>query len=279
MADDLTPQTSSAPPSEAEPSVADSNKPRHGDAGERQPLPRREDTPWRKLVRALAPRPTRAQAMAAVLCALVGFALVIQVTQAQSDGLANLRQSDLVRLLDEVTQRGDALSQEKADLERQVEELQSGSSSSQAAVEAARDAATTAGILAGRLPAEGPGVRVTVTGPVTAGGMLNVLEELRNAGAEVVQVNDERIVVSSSFTDRDGQVVLDGTVLVAPYTWLAIGDPDTLQPALEVPGGANAVLRNAGATVRIAALEKVEISAVRIPQSPNHATAVPSGAS
>ncbi len=257
---------------------ADEVRPRHGGATEPQ-VPRRLDTPWRKLIRALSPRPTRAQALAGLLCALVGFALVVQVSQAQSDGLANLRQSDLVRLLDEVTQRGDALTQEQSDLKQQVDQLQTGSSSSQAAITAAREAATTEGILAGRLPAEGPGVRVTITGTVTAAGMLNVLEELRNAGAEVIQVNDERIVVSSSFSDRDGSVILDGTELVEPYRWLAIGDADTLQPALEVPGGATAALRNAGATVKITALEKVEISAVRIPQLPQHAETAPSGGS
>ena len=263
--------------------------PRAQEAREDPVSPRREETPHTpvhhgeahrrsvgsRLLRALAPRFTRAQLLAALLSAVVGFALVVQVTQNQSDDLASLRQSDLVRLLDEVSQRSDALATEKANLEAQITDLQNGSDSDAAALKAATLAARTQGILSGRLPATGPGIRLDVVGDtseVTAANLVNVLEELRNAGAEAISLNDRRIVVSTSFTDGADGVEMDGEALEAPYVWEVIGEPTTLQPALEIPGGALAVLRNAGAQAVVTTFDEVTVDAVVDPQAPRYAT-------
>ena len=234
-----------------------------------------QPTVLRRLLRALAPRLTRAQLLAALLSGVVGFALVVQVTQNQSEDLASLRQSDLVRLLDEVSQRSDALTDEKTSLESQVSELQDGSDTNAAALKAATQAAQTQGILSGRLPATGPGIRLDIVGDtsgVQASDLLNVLEELRNAGAEVIAVNHHRIVVSSSFVDGTDGIRLDGVTLDPPYRWQVIGEPTTLQPALEIPGGALSVLRNAGAEAVVTPRDKVTITDVVVPQQPVYAT-------
>ena len=54
---------------------------------------------WRKVGRLLAPRATRAQIMAFLLCVLLGFAFVTQVRSNQGEGLATLSQEELVRIL------------------------------------------------------------------------------------------------------------------------------------------------------------------------------------
>src|SRR3954454_6448389 len=114
-----------------------------------------------------------------------------------------MRQQDLVRILDEVTNRSDDLADESADLRRERDELLSGSDRRQAALDALRRSAETQGILTGRLPAEGPGVAVTLIDPdgrIKPVTMLDVLEELRNAGAEAIALNGQRITASSAFT-------------------------------------------------------------------------------
>ncbi|MDQ0374545.1 DUF881 domain-containing protein [Cellulomonas humilata] len=233
---------------------------------------------WAVLGQALKPRANRAQLLAGVLCAVLGFALVAQVRQSGETDLAGMRQGDLVRILDETTNRGDALAREAADLARERDDLLSGSDRRQAALDALRRSAETQGILAGRLPAEGPGVIVTLTEtdrfikPIT---MLNMLEEMRNAGAEAIQLNDQRVTASSAFTGARGAVVLDGVELSAPYRWLAIGDPDIIAPALQIPGGAMAQVRNDGGKGTVDRLDLVEVDAVRAVPDPVYATPVP----
>lgn len=237
-----------------------------------------EPGPWSVLGRALRPRMTRAQVLAGVLCALLGFALVVQVRQAAGADLSTMRQQDLVRILDEVTNRGDALADESADLTRERDQLLSGSDRRQAALDALRRSAETQGILTGRLPAEGPGVVVTLTEPdglIKPNTMLGVLEELRNAGAEAIELNGQRVTASSAFTGTAGAIMLDGMNLTSPYVWIAIGDPDTIDPALQIPGGAMAQVRNNGGQGDVEQRDNVQITALRVIPDPVYATPVP----
>jgi uncharacterized protein YlxW (UPF0749 family) len=158
-----------------------------------------------------------------------------------------------------VTQRADRLDEEVSRLERTRDELASGTGQAQAALELARERAASEGILSGRLPAQGPGVEISIVdtgGNLRASQLFNVLEELRNAGAEAVELNGVRLV----------------TVLSSPSRWTAIGDPTTITPALEIPGGAFATVRNAGARVTILSQDPVQVTAVREPTEPRFAT-------
>lgn len=233
---------------------------------------------WRTLSRSLAPRLNRAQLLAGLLTGLLGFAIVVQVQQNRSSDLSGLRQDELVRILDEVTQRTEELDAQAADLRVQRTELVTGSDTERAAREAAAARAEEQGILSGRVPAEGVGVELVVREPderIPSFVLLNILEELRNAGAEAIQIGDLRITASSYIVDTADGVEVDGVSLTAPYRWLAIGDPDTLTPALEMPGGALAAVRNATGTADLSAADLVEITAVRQIAAPRFATPVP----
>jgi uncharacterized protein YlxW (UPF0749 family) len=212
-----------------------------------------------------------------LLLALLGFALVVQLRQAEDDDLSSLRQDDLVRLLDEVTQRSDDLSRERTELLAQRAELLSSEDSRRAAEDAARERAVVQGILAGTLPVEGEGITVTVVDlsrSVRAHTLYNMLQELRNAGAEAVEVSGVRLTAASWFDDGDDGLVVDGIELSAPYRWTAIGDSQTLAVALEIPGGALAAIRNDGGQALLEQHERVEITAVRPLEEPRFATPV-----
>src|SRR5450756_3022139 len=101
---------------------------------QRQTEPR---SAWRTLARSFAPRASRGQAITGLLCALLGFALVVQVRANRSEGLSSLRQDELVRILDEVTRRAEELQTQVTDLRAQRTELVTGSDTERAAREAA----------------------------------------------------------------------------------------------------------------------------------------------
>ncbi|WP_313279167.1 DUF881 domain-containing protein [Timonella senegalensis] len=231
----------------------------------------------KRLISALRPRATRAQILSALLLGLLGFALVAQLQLSQKDELSGLRQSELVNLLDDVTRRSSELEDETLRLNGLVGELESGTNSQLAAQQAAEENAATQGILSGRLPAEGPGITIGVTEgekAISASALFNILEELRNAGAEAVEVNGLRMITSSYFTDTDQGVVIDGVVVAAPYQWKAIGDANTMQPALEIPGGAMASIRGNGGEGNISVLDTVEIKSVVEVREPEFARPV-----
>ena len=56
---------------------------------------------WRRVYLMARPRATRANAFALLLACLLGFAIATQVRQTQAQGLEDLRQDELVRILDD----------------------------------------------------------------------------------------------------------------------------------------------------------------------------------
>ena len=236
-------------------------------------------TGLRAIAATLKPTLSMSQLLAALLCALLGFALVAQLRLSGEDELATLRQDDLVLLLDDVTSRADQMEAEVLRLQASRDELISGADSERVALDLALARAGTEGILSGRLEATGPGIHITVDDPnrtLRASHLFNLLEELRNAGAEAAQVNGVRLVASSSFEDVAGKIQVDGQLLTAPFEWTVIGDPATLDRALEIHGGALPTIRREGGTTEAQMAEVVVIDATVQIEDPRFAQPVDS---
>lgn len=242
-----------------------------------------ERSAWQRLGAALGPRPTTARVVGALLLGLLGFALVVQARSTQEAGLAALRQSDLVRILDDTAERSARLRAEAAELAETRRQLAGGTDSSRAAIEEARERAAVLGILAGTAPAVGPGVVVTVPDPqgaVQPDLLLDAVQELRDAGAEAIQIGPVRVVAATAFVSgEDGTgVVVDGVRLTPPYRLQVIGDPRTLSSALEIPGGINETLRRRGSDPVVEEREEVAITALRAAPTPQYARPAPEAA-
>jgi uncharacterized protein YlxW (UPF0749 family) len=207
----------------------------------------------------------------AVLVGLLGFALIVQVRGASTDAtLATARQDDLVRILSDLDSNEDRLRKEISDLQQLKRDLTAGSESAEAAKQAAEKRADELGILAGTLPARGPGLRVRFAsnaGNVRAAHILDAVEELRNAGAEAMQIagaNGQavRIIGSTYFTDSGGEMVADGVKLTGPYVITVIGDAATMKTALNIPGGVVSTVGSDGGNVIVEDPGTVSITAL-----------------
>jgi uncharacterized protein YlxW (UPF0749 family) len=220
-------------------------------------------------------RRIRVQLLAAVLLGLLGFSLVVQARQTQSNALDPLDQSELVQLLDNVNNQSDRLDIEARELQETQRQLQSGSDRAAAAEKAARSRLQVLGVLAGTVAASGPGIQLTITDTtrqVSAAMLLDTVQELRDAGAEAIQLGKARVVASTSLVDAGaGQVTVEGQTLTAPYVFLAIGDPQTMAAALDIPGGVREVLRQVGADSTVNRSEQLTISAIHQVTTPRYA--------
>jgi uncharacterized protein YlxW (UPF0749 family) len=245
------------------------------------PALRRELTGRARLRSALVPRANRRQLLAGSLCALLGFAGVTQVQSRDGDSvLENARQSDLVQILDAQSQQADRLEEELAGLKASYADLLTNGDEQQIALQQARERRETLGILAGTLPARGPGVELSVDDPdrkVSAIRLLGAIEELRNAGAEVIQVNDVRVVASTYVLDGDAGLEMDGTPLQAPYLLRAIGESETLATAMGIPGGVIDSFAGDGVSATVMPRLEVVVDALRAPAAPEYARPSESG--
>ncbi len=230
---------------------------------------------WAKVRRALHPKANGGQLVVGLLFAALGFALVTQVRSAQgAEALASARPDDLVRILDDLQEREDRLRAEAAALAATRDELLGGVDQAGAALERARDQAQTLGILAGTLPASGPGITVTVVdreGGVDAALLLDAVQELRDAGAEAIQIDGQRVVASTAFVDTPEGIAIDGELVEPPYDLAVIGDPETLASALAIPGGVLESVRNAGGDGLVEQRDVVDVTALRPLEPPEYA--------
>ena len=185
---------------------------------------------------------SRGQLTAGVLLALLGFAAVTQVkSNNEDDQYVGARQGDLIQYINNLSLASQRAENEIARLERTRDALRSDTRSRRTAVERAQQQANTLGILAGTVPVVGPGVSITVTDPkggVGSNQLLEGLQELRDAGAEAIELNNKvRVVAQTSLKDADGGVIVDGRLLKAPYLIEAIGSPHDLATALDFQDG------------------------------------------
>jgi uncharacterized protein YlxW (UPF0749 family) len=227
------------------------------------------------------PRATKANALAALLALTLGFAVATQVHQNQVLGLESLRQGELITILDNATLLSSRLDQNARELQATRDNLVSDSTGGAAALTAAQERLDALGILAGTARAHGPGIRMTIADPgakVTPPLLLDAIEELRDAGAEAIQIGEVRVVASSYFGQSASGVEVDGTSLTAPYTILAIGDAQTMSSAMEIPGGLSENVRGLGASITIAQANELTVDALHTLRAPRYARPVPSAA-
>lgn len=265
---DPEPVREAAPGAEADPEPEPRPEPTPEPAPETDPVPDRFAGRRRLKAALWPPRLSRGQLVVALLLFSLGLGLAIQVrsTNDHHSQLRGARQEDLVRILDELDSRQQRLQQERAELEQSLAKLENSSNQAKEAQEQTRKKATELGVLAGTVKATGPGIVLTVDDPqgqVKADMLLDTLQELRAAGAEAIQINDVRVVVSTYFTDvSGGGVQIDGKKVSQPYRFTVVGNAQDLTPALNIPGGVVRTLENNQARATITQQQKVVVDAV-----------------
>ncbi len=199
----------------------------------------------------------------AVVCMLIGIGTVAVVRGQDTDEfLASAREPDLVRLLDDLQARQSRLDGEILRLQGAEQRLRSGTSAE--ALQETQERADDLRVLAGTTAVRGPGIKMRIDGEDAffASDLLNTVQELRDAGAEAIEVNGVRVVVNTWFTDAADGISVSGTVLRPPFEIIAIGGPSTMATAMRIPGGVADTVESQDGSLVITELDKVEIRSV-----------------
>jgi uncharacterized protein YlxW (UPF0749 family) len=234
------------------------------------------DEVGRQRLRDALVRPSRGQAVVGLLLAVLGFAAITQVrTNTTDNTYAGYREQDLVDVLSGLAGTSQRAQTQINQLEATRRQLETRRLNAAAALSAAQKQEQELSILAGWVPATGPGIRLTVTEgprPIDVDSVLDTIEELRSAGAEAMQINGKvRLVAQSAVQTAPGGLDVDGTLLTSPFVIDAIGDPHTLQGALSLIDGPISQFRDAGADVAVQSEKALDITAVHKPTTPQFA--------
>jgi len=246
------------------------------DPAAQAPEPEADQPTGRDRLRRAMLRPSRGQVIVAVLLALLGYAAVTQVRFTNvDDTYASLREQDLIDLLNGLTDTSQRAEAEIARLERTRDDLRSSTGAREAALAQAQKQVDNLAIMAGLVPVTGPGIRITITetdGPVDPDDMVEMVQGLRTAGAEAMQINEQvRVVAQTSFDDAVGGIEVDGQLVTSPYVIDVIGQPSALHGAVDFPKGPREQFEESGATVEVDELASLDIEAVVKPRKPEYA--------
>ena len=199
----------------------------------------------------------------AAVATLLGILVVGQLRgQAGVPGLSALTATELTQLIANLTAGNDELRDEVANLGQQETHL----------IEARDRGASTVGELAndlerirawaGLIAVTGQGIAIVVDGPIGGDGIEELLNELRNAGAEAIAIDGVRVVAGVVVAGAPGSLSIENAPLGDSFEIRAIGSPQILTGTLTRTGG---VVAQVGATYPDARLTVGPVESMTLP--------------
>jgi uncharacterized protein YlxW (UPF0749 family) len=204
-----------------------------------------------------------AQISLTVVALLIGLLLVGQLrSQARPTELSTLSAQDLSTLIETLSDRNRELRSGLADVREQLREYRVAEAQGQSALDVSREDLRRITAFSGEASVEGQGIVLTATGDLDAIALNDLLNELRNAGAEALAVDGIRVAAASVCVQGANSLEIDGTPIAQAFTIRAVGDPEGLLAALERPGGIISQLKLfVHATIDVAQSQQVLIPA------------------
>jgi uncharacterized protein YlxW (UPF0749 family) len=215
----------------------------------------------------------RNQLTISAVALVLGLLVVVQVrAQAGNAGFAQLSSQDLTVLVANLNARNDQLRREVSTLEDELAALNQNRSRGEESLDELRADLRRVRAYAGLDPVGGPGVTISISGPIDGSGVEELINELRNAGAEAIGVGDVRIVNGVVVTGAQGAASIGGAGLGPVFELSAIGAPDKLTGSLTRSGGVIAQLAatEPGVSVTVTPVDRIELPATTRSLAPAH---------
>ena len=181
-----------------------------------------------------------------LVAGLLGVLVVAQLNAQQGvPGLSALSATELTQLIANLTTGNDKLRTEVTDLTSQEAKLADAHNRGETTVGELSSDLARIRAWAGITAVTGSGIEITVEGPIGGDGIEELLNELRNAGAEAIDVDGVRVVIGSVVAGPPGGLSIENDALGDGFQIRAIGSPQILTGTLTRTGG---VIAQVGAT-------------------------------
>ena len=179
-----------------------------------------------------------AQATLFAVSLLIGLLGVGQLnSQARPTEISRLTATELSTLIETLTARNRELRSGLADIREQLRQYEVSGPQGQSALQASREDLRRITAFGGLAAVDGQGIVMEVDGELDPIAVNDLVNELRNAGAEAIAVDDVRITARSVAIEGARSIEIDGVEVGEAFTLRAIGSPDGLLGAMERPGG------------------------------------------
>lgn len=173
-----------------------------------------------------------------VVGALLGILAIGQLNaQAGAPTLAGLSASDLTQLIANLTTGNDQLRAEVADLDGQRADLENAHARGETTVDQLQADLDRIRAWAGLTAVTGEGIAIVIRGPIGGDAVEDLVNELRNAGAEAIAVDGVRVVLGIVVAGAPGALSVENHPIGETFEIRAIGSPQILTGTLTRTGG------------------------------------------
>jgi uncharacterized protein YlxW (UPF0749 family) len=184
---------------------------------------------------------TNAGGIAATIVALFLGVLVVTQIKAQdvySRSLQLETPSSLTTLIANLAERNNGLREEIFDLRLRTESARQDASNGTGSLTEAQRQLAQLEVFAARTAVKGQGISVKVDGAFDDKALSDLINELRNAGAEALAINGVRVGPRSWFgIANDRALTVDAAAIRGPWTVSAVGAPEVMYVAMTRTGG------------------------------------------
>ena len=210
-----------------------------------------------------------------IMCMLLTLGIAIQIktiNQMNNKSVTNSATEDELRdSVLKTKEKYDNTYAKVEKLEKELEELQTSASVNSDEANELQEKLKEYKKILGLTEVSGNGLEITLkdgdenqsksvlSSIVHDGDILQVVNALRNAGADAISVNDQRIVNTSAISCIGNVVKINGEKVGAPYVIKAIGNPEWLYGGIEMNGGYVYNLRRDGVDVEVKKVKDITI--------------------
>ena len=179
-----------------------------------------------------------------IVCIVLVSVILMQfrtVEQTDITEIENMRESELRTTLAEWKAKYEEVSAQLEDTNSRIEDYKQTIEDNEAASELIDEELTESNILVGKTDVYGEGVVVTLSDgsvQVQAYDLIDLVNELRYAGAEAISINDIRVIATTDIIDMADYtyIMVNLQRTQGPYVVKAIGDKDYMSTILNLKG-------------------------------------------
>ena len=175
-----------------------------------------------------------------------------------------MRKEELEEALEEWKDKYKEVSDKLDETNQKIAEYESKVNSNEEAAELVENELKEANIILGNTDVSGSGVEITLTDndefQYSAYDILELVNELKAAGAEAISINDERVInLTDIVAISDIYIKVNSNKISSPYKVLAIGDKTYLESALNIKNGYVSTKSKKGYTISIQSKNNIKI--------------------
>ena len=198
-----------------------------------------------------------------LVAALLGLLAIGQLRgQANVPGLSALSATELTQLIANLSAGNDLLREEVAQLAQREASMQAAQDRGETTVDDLSEDLAAIRAWSGLTPVAGQGIAVTVHGSIGGDGIDDLLNEIRNAGAEAISIDGVRIVSGVVVAGAPGALSVGNQALGEAFEIRAIGSPQILTGTLTRTGG---VIAQIGATYPLVTITVTPVERLTLP--------------